>query len=66
MERWNWEAQRCVRALIDAVGGTATGERFFIINVLIATLTWDQIQLVGAHPHVQQVQPTDEGSPPPN
>jgi hypothetical protein len=44
---------------------SATEEGFFIIDVVIATLTWSRIQAVGAHPHVQSIGPQQEDSPPP-
>jgi hypothetical protein len=60
MAEWNWQSQRCVRELIDAVGGVATEERFWIVSIIGATLTWSQIQAVGAHPHVQSITPQVE------
>ncbi|HET6284051.1 MAG TPA: hypothetical protein VFH73_24050 [Polyangia bacterium] len=65
--RWaaeNLEAQRCVRALVDSVGGTSNVEVFAITNVFEATLNWEQIQIVAQHPHVLQIDP-NEPTPPP-
>lgn len=65
LAEWNWQSQRCVRGLIDAVGGVATDERFWLVDIVIATLSWSQIQAVGAHPDVQSIGPEEDGSPPP-
>ncbi|HEX6272290.1 MAG TPA: hypothetical protein VFZ53_04600 [Polyangiaceae bacterium] len=64
MSEWNWQSQRCVRELIDAVGGTATQERFWLVDMIVATLTWSQIQAVAEHPHVQTIEPESGGEPP--
>jgi hypothetical protein len=60
----NFASQKCVRDLITAVGGTVTDERFWIVDALIATLTWDQIQVVATRPHVTSIEPNETGSPP--
>jgi hypothetical protein len=65
MSEWNWESQRCVRGLIAASGGLATEERFWLINIIVAELTWEQIQIVATHPHVEFIEPSDTGEPPP-
>jgi hypothetical protein len=64
-ETQNLEAQRCVRALVTDVGGTASPETTWIINSFEATLTWEQIQAVAAHPHVRHIEPRDTGEIPP-
>ena len=60
----NFASQTCVRDFISAVGGTATDERFWIVDALVATLTWDQIQVVATHPHVTSIEPNMGGPPP--
>jgi hypothetical protein len=55
LEEWNWQSQQCVRALIAEVGGEATDERFWLVNTLVAKLTWEQIQAVAKHPHVLSI-----------
>jgi hypothetical protein len=65
MQEWNWQSQSCVRALIEAVGGSASEERTWLVNTINATLTWSQIQAVGAHPHVEGIGPNETGEPPP-
>lgn len=57
-------SQACVRALIAAIGGTASSEVFAVGDSFSATLTWSQIQTVAAHPHVAQIEPA-AGEPPP-
>lgn len=64
--RWrdeNAEAQRCVRDLIAAEGGTASSDVLFLVNAVSASLTWAQIQAVAAHPHVLQVESGGSGPP---
>jgi hypothetical protein len=58
-------SQACVRALIAAVGGTASAEVFVLGNGLSAMLTWAQIQSVASHPHVGQIDRRFDGTPPP-
>ena len=65
LQEWDWQSQNCVRALIEQVGGQATDERFWIIDVIEAYLTWPQIQAVGAHPHVLSIESNDTGALPP-
>jgi hypothetical protein len=60
----NFASQRCVRDLIESVGGTSTPERFWIVDMLVATLTWEQIQAVATHPHVTSIEPNQGGPPP--
>jgi hypothetical protein len=53
--RWqaeNTESQRCVRDLITQLGGTSDPTVAWLTNFFGATLTWEQIQAVAAHPHV--------------
>jgi hypothetical protein len=65
LEQWNWESQQCVRTLIHDVGGTASEERFWLVNSIAASLTWSQIQAVAAHPQVLSVESAQDGSLPP-
>ena len=65
LREWNWQSQRCVRGLIKELGGRATDERFWLVNALVASLTWPQIQQIGAHPDVQYVESSESGTPPP-
>jgi hypothetical protein len=60
----NFASQKCVRDLIDSVGGASTPERFWIVDAFVATLTWEQIQVVATHPHVVDIAP-NLGAPPP-
>ncbi|HET8933236.1 MAG TPA: hypothetical protein VFN67_07360 [Polyangiales bacterium] len=64
LEEWNWQSQRCVRALIQELGGTATDERFWLVDTMVAELTWAQIQEVAKHPHVRTIE-SSLSSPPP-
>jgi hypothetical protein len=64
LEEWNWQSQQCVRASIAALGGEATDERFWLVNTLVANLTWEQIQMVGTHPHVLKIENNSGTSPP--
>lgn len=50
------EAQACVRNLIAAVGGSAAEEPSLAGDAFTALLTWDQIQVVAAHPDVGSIQ----------
>ena len=61
-EEWNWRSQRCVRALITDIGGTASEERFWVVNVISAELTWQQIQNTAMHPHVENIGSAEGGS----
>src|SRR5215831_2669459 len=66
LEEWNWQSQACIRALIGQLGGQATDERFWIVDMIDATLTWSWIQAVGAHPNVMTIESnTPGGAPPP-
>jgi hypothetical protein len=47
--------ERCVRSLVEAVGGIATDECFWIIDVFVVRWSWDQIQVIAAHPRVHRV-----------
>jgi hypothetical protein len=60
----NFASQRCVRDLIASVGGTATSERFWLVDMLVASLTWEQIRTVAMHPHVTSIAPNQGGPPP--
>jgi len=60
----NFASQKCVRDMIAAVGGSATDERFSIVDAIVATLTWEQIQMVATHPHVVSIEPNAGGPPP--
>jgi hypothetical protein len=66
--RWqseNADAQHCVRELITQIGGTSNPETFWLVNEFEATVTWAQIEMVAAHPHVLRIGLVDSGSPPP-
>jgi hypothetical protein len=63
-EAENFASQKCVRDFIDAVGGTSTPERSWLVDMVVATLTWEQIQIVATHPHVTDIEP-NIGNPPP-
>jgi hypothetical protein len=65
MEAENLASQQCVRELVAGVGGTADPTTFWIVNAFTATLTWDQIQVVAAHPHVISIESDNSGTPPP-
>lgn len=65
MSEWNWQSQRCVRAVLLDLGAEATDEHFWLANVMFAKLTWDQIQAAGAHPHVAAIDRDKEPTPPP-
>lgn len=54
LERASEASQACVRELIEEVGGVSS-EFFTIGNGLSATLTWEQIQIVAAHPDVGSI-----------
>lgn len=58
-------SQSCVRLLIASIGGNASAEVFELGNALSATLTWDQIQTVAAHPDVISIMPRFSSTPPP-
>lgn len=58
-------SQSCVRALIVAIGGSATDEIFVAGNGIEAFLTWPQIQMVASHPHVVSITQTGLNTPPP-
>ena len=64
MEQENLASQRCIRELIASTGGTADPTTLWIINAFTATLTWDQIQIVAAHPQVIHIE-SNGGQPPP-
>lgn len=57
-------SQRCVRALVEEVGGQVT-ETFPFGNALRASLSWQQLVRVAAHPHVQSLSDNYETTPPP-
>lgn len=57
-------SQTCVRSLVATAGGTASDEVLTLGNALLATLTWQQIQTVAAHPDVQQISPRYGDAPP--
>jgi hypothetical protein len=64
IETENLMSQGCVRALIAGIGGTADPTTLWLIDAFTATLTWDQIQMVAAHPDVIHVE-SNGGTPPP-
>ena len=64
MQAENFASQRCVRDLIASLGGAADPAAMWLINTFGATLTWEQIQAVAAHPHVVRVE-SNGGTPPP-
>lgn len=59
------ESQRCVRDLIDELGGSSDPDSLWLIDAFVATLTWEQIQAVAASPQVIQIEPNSDGAPPP-
>ena len=60
----NLASQRCVRELVTSLGGAGRPETLWLTDAFVATLTWDQIQLVAGHPHVKQIE-SNGGTPPP-
>ena len=46
----DFASQRCVRDLIASLGGAADPAAMWLIDTFGATLTWEQIQAVAAHP----------------
>jgi len=65
MEAENLASQRCVRELIAGVGGIADPTTFWIVNAFTAMLTWEQVQVVAAHPDVLYLESDVGGAPPP-
>jgi hypothetical protein len=66
--RWtdqNLASQLCVRELIAGLGGKSDPTSTWLIDSFEATLTWDQIQTVAAHPHVASIESKIGGGPPP-
>lgn len=57
-------SQRCVRALVEEVGGQVT-ETFPLGNALSASLNWQKLVRVAAHPHLQSLSDGEETAPPP-
>ncbi|HKY38557.1 MAG TPA: hypothetical protein VJN18_21585 [Polyangiaceae bacterium] len=57
-------SQTCVRSLVASIGGSASDEAFTLGNAFPATLTWQQIQTVAAHPDVQHIDPRYGDAPP--
>jgi hypothetical protein len=57
----NAESQHCVRALVSQIGGTSDPTVEWLVNFFSATLTWEQVQLVAAHPHVSGIEPAVGG-----
>lgn len=55
----NLASQKCVRDLIAALGGDADPETFWLVNSLVAKLTWAQIQVVATHPDVSKIDPAE-------
>jgi len=55
-------SQTCVRRLVASLGGTASDE--VLGRSFPATLSWDQIQSVAAHPDVAYVEPRYGNAPP--
>ncbi|MET0384792.1 MAG: hypothetical protein ABW321_02475, partial [Polyangiales bacterium] len=64
-EQENRARQACARALIAALGGQASDEVFWLINGFVATLTWEQIQIVSGHPDVRTIERNRSDAPPP-
>ena len=58
------KAQACVRTLIESLGAPKP-ESFWLGNSMAALLTWDQIEMVAAHPHVTQIEASLTDTPPP-
>ena len=57
-------SQTCVRSLVLSIGGTASDEVLVLGNAFSATLFWDQIQTVAAHPDVEHIDPRFGEAPP--
>ncbi len=60
MARWkaeNLESQRCVRGLIDALGGTSSPDVSWLVNWFDATLPGPQVEVLATHPHVLRIEP---------
>jgi hypothetical protein len=57
-------SQICVRSLVSSIGGIASDEVLVAGNAFSATLTWDQIQTVAAHPDVIHIDPRFNEPPP--
>jgi hypothetical protein len=56
----NEASQKCVRQLIESLGGTIDpGDTISLINILFAQLTWEQIQAVAALPSVILIESND-------
>jgi hypothetical protein len=67
ISRWeaeNRESQRCVRAFITELGGTASAEIFWLVNFVSATMPPAQIMQLATHPHVANIS-VDVPTPPP-
>lgn len=52
-----------MRDLIIQVDGTIRPEIFWMVNLIVARLTWAQLQPVAAHPHVMSVELNSGGGP---
>jgi hypothetical protein len=61
----NLASQKCVRDLVDSVGGSSSPEQLGFVDFFVATLTWAQIQTVATHPHVESISPSEGGGTPP-
>ena len=57
-------SQRCIRELIASIGGAADPTAL-LGNSFAAMLTWEQIQVVAAHPHVTRIE-SNIGGPRPS
>jgi hypothetical protein len=51
-----------VPGLIAEIGGTASDERFWILHVVSAELSWQEIQVVTTHPDVESMGSAEGGS----
>ena len=56
----NLASQKCVRDLVETLGGRYSGEAFWLVNAFGAELTWPQIQIVATHPDVLHIDPSSQ------
>lgn len=55
----NLASQRCVRELLEGLGGVVEDHVFTSLNGLEARLTWPQIDALAEHPHVIYIEPSE-------
>ena len=59
----NLTSQRCVRAELEALSVAPDPDTTWLVNIITARLTWTQIAIIAAHPHVLTIEGSSE--PPP-